>query len=67
MTGNSFIEAYRLGLKAKINELVYATGSGSASDWADYQKRVGEIRGLESASMLIDDLVKRFIDEEEID
>ena len=65
MTENTFIEAYRLGLRKKIAELCDAAGHGGAKSFEDYKRKCGRIEGLEDALAEFNDTIKKYINEDD--
>lgn len=65
--GYTFIEAFRKELNEKILYIGGSLGQGGASSWEDYKTKVGVIRGYKESIDLFNDMVRRFIDEEDIE
>lgn len=48
----------RAKLEKRQAELASAIADGSAKDWADYQRRVGVLEGIDEALRVCDDIEK---------
>ncbi|WP_424318201.1 hypothetical protein [Candidatus Methylomirabilis sp.] len=48
----------KMVLEKRRTDLVGLMAEGNVSDWADYQRRVGVIQGIDEALRVCDDLEK---------
>lgn len=55
----------RSSLARAAQQVQDATGSGSASDWADYRYRIGVVTGLRRALAEVEEIYRRLVAEEE--
>ena len=58
MTPFNFIEVLKDEVANSIKEKTEQLGLGMATDWGDYQKRVGRIDGLKDLDRIITDLTE---------
>lgn len=64
---NEFFKAFRDKQQEEITNLNIRLGRGNVSDWADYQNKVGEIRGREQALKDAADTVAKLSQEETLE
>lgn len=67
MAEYSLIDAYRMAVREKIREKEAALGHGGASSWEDYKRKNGMIEGYEDALSIFSELIRKYIDEEDVD
>jgi hypothetical protein len=54
-----FVRSLRKALDEAYQAVVEANGKGTASDWADYNYKVGVSTGLKRARNMVDELYKQ--------
>ena len=67
MTTSTFAAAYRSEIEKEIREIEISLGRGTAKSFDDYKQKTGRIDGHRTSLNKFSELIKKYIDESEID